>query len=157
MEKKEILHSGVKGMKWGIRRFQNKDGSLTPAGRKRYGDKDAGDSPDGKTESSKTSNKPSDGSFARYKKSTKKMTEEELTTAVKRLELEKQYKKALKDLEPDAVSRGKKVTGDILEGTIKNLGQQTLTYVAATMVNKVLADYFKDDQVINPKKGQKDK
>lgn len=32
----EIYHHGVKGMKWGIRRFQNKDGSLTPAGKKRY-------------------------------------------------------------------------------------------------------------------------
>lgn len=34
----EIMeHSGIKGMKWGVRRYQNKDGSLTPAGKKRYG------------------------------------------------------------------------------------------------------------------------
>ena len=32
----EIYHFGVKGMKWGVRRFQKKDGSLTPAGKKRY-------------------------------------------------------------------------------------------------------------------------
>ena len=32
----ELYHWGTKGMKWGIRRYQNKDGSLTPAGRKRY-------------------------------------------------------------------------------------------------------------------------
>lgn len=30
-------HSGIKGMHWGIRRYQNPDGSLTPAGRSRYG------------------------------------------------------------------------------------------------------------------------
>ena len=34
----ELTHHGIKGMKWGIRRFQNKDGSLTPAGRRRYDD-----------------------------------------------------------------------------------------------------------------------
>ena len=34
----ELCHHGIKGQKWGIRRFQNKDGSLTPAGKKRYDD-----------------------------------------------------------------------------------------------------------------------
>lgn len=32
----ELYHWGVKGMKWGVRRYQNKDGSLTDAGKKRY-------------------------------------------------------------------------------------------------------------------------
>lgn len=31
-----LYHSGVKGQKWGVRRYQNKDGTLTPAGKKRY-------------------------------------------------------------------------------------------------------------------------
>ena len=34
---KELCHHGILGQKWGIRRFQNKDGSLTPEGRKRWG------------------------------------------------------------------------------------------------------------------------
>lgn len=38
-----IAHHGIKGMRWGIRRYQRKDGSLTTAGRKRYGDSDSSD------------------------------------------------------------------------------------------------------------------
>ena len=34
----ELYHFGIKGMRWGVRRYQNNDGSLTPAGRKRYSD-----------------------------------------------------------------------------------------------------------------------
>ena len=37
MKLHDLYHSGIKGMKWGIRRFQNEDGSLTEAGKARYG------------------------------------------------------------------------------------------------------------------------
>ena len=36
----ELYHWGIKGMKWGVRRYQNADGSLTAAGRKRYSNPD---------------------------------------------------------------------------------------------------------------------
>ena len=32
-----LSHHGIKGQKWGVRRYQNKDGSLTPEGRKKLG------------------------------------------------------------------------------------------------------------------------
>lgn len=35
MENKSLYHHGILGMKWGVRRFQNKDGTLTEAGKRR--------------------------------------------------------------------------------------------------------------------------
>lgn len=38
----ELMHYGILGMKWGVRRYQNADGTLTSLGKRHYsGDKDA--------------------------------------------------------------------------------------------------------------------
>lgn len=36
MYENELYHFGIRGMKWGVRRYQNKDGTLTKAGKRRY-------------------------------------------------------------------------------------------------------------------------
>ena len=35
MYRNELYHHGIKGMRWGIRRYQNDDGTLTPAGQRK--------------------------------------------------------------------------------------------------------------------------
>lgn len=42
MVNNELTHWGIRGMRWGVRRYQNKDGSLTAAGKKRRGIEDSG-------------------------------------------------------------------------------------------------------------------
>lgn len=60
----EIYHHGIKGMKWGVRRFQKKDGSLTSAGKKRYSE----ESKDAKNTDNKSSKqKRYDELYHKYK------------------------------------------------------------------------------------------
>ena len=41
MKNNELYHHGIKGQRWGVRRYQNVNGSLTPMGRRRVGAKAA--------------------------------------------------------------------------------------------------------------------
>lgn len=70
---KELYHAGIKGMKWGRRRYQNPDGTLTPEGKKRYG------------------NVHEDYAKAHSNKSVKEMSDAELRSRNNRLQMERQY------------------------------------------------------------------
>lgn len=76
----ELYHWGIKGMKWGVRRYQNKDGTLTSAGKKHYG----GEGTDG-------SEKP-DYVPKASKKKAGDYTDEELRAQINRMQMEKQYR-----------------------------------------------------------------
>lgn len=45
MENSELTHHGIKGQRWGVRRYRNTDGSLTEAGKKRYNPDNNADEP----------------------------------------------------------------------------------------------------------------
>lgn len=125
-----LQHWGIKGMKWGIRRYQNKDGSLTPAGKKRYSD------------SSTSAN------------DTSSLTDDELRKKINRLQLEKQYRDLMKPAEQKKRNAGKEFVQDVLKNSGKNIATQLATYALGEAVNKYIG---KGKQIVNPKKGQKDK
>jgi hypothetical protein len=86
----QLQHWGIKGMKWGVRRYQNKDGSLTKLGRKRRGlDDDTDKKPEEDYETRKKK-ALSGGSAKDILKFKGDLTNQELQTAITRLGYEKQ-------------------------------------------------------------------
>ena len=114
----ELYHHGIKGQRWGIRRYQNKDGTLTPAGKKRAAKLESDyEKVTGKKIGSSTSQTSS-------KKSMKEMTDAELKARTDRMIAEKNYLEAEKNLKavtPEHVSLGKKLVKEYGPTVIKTV------------------------------------
>lgn len=96
-----LAHYGVKGMHWGRRKAENrvKLARISRAG------------------ASEDFIKSREAKAKARKSGTKSLTNAELQTAITRMNLERQYN----TLSPSATSKGKKIAGDILENTGKQI------------------------------------
>lgn len=100
----QLQHAGVKGMKWGVRRYQNKDGTLTPLGKQR------------------AANKEKKRAMKNDSKNRKTLSDADIKKKIERLKLEK----TLKELTQEEVTPGKKFVSDIMSSA----GKKALTAVA---------------------------
>ena len=139
----ELQHWGIKGMKWGVRRYQNADGSLTPAGKKRYRDesesierelsgatkksasvedyqtsiktaKSASDTIDAARKLKDDAHKIKDPKLERQiRKSTEQMSDKELQQRVQRLNMEERYSQVMQ--QRHKIDRGESKVNQILD------------------------------------------
>lgn len=99
-----LSHAGIKGMKWGKRRYQNPDGSLTPEGKLRYHE---------------------DYIRVRETKDIRNMSDKELRDRINRFQMEEQYARYAEKYAPTGKTRAKKffkAFGGTLSSSLKKGG-----------------------------------
>lgn len=154
----ELYHHGVRGMKWGIRRFQNSDGTLTAAGKKRLSKLEGQEAKLAEKKAAVTGGKSASSSKAGVtkKKSVKDMTNEELETANRRMALELNYKTQYSKLNPEKVSVGKKFVDKFAEKTLDSVATGAANAVGNAVGKKLGATFDKILDSSVDKKGIQD-
>lgn len=133
----ELYHHGIKGMHWGIRRFQNPDGTLTAAGRKR----------NSSIKSDRQLRREAKRQRTWNAKNASQLSDKELTDQILRLQREKQ----LKDLTRQSVTPGKKHAHELLQRYMDQaLGAAVTTAVTVYATKKL-------GEKLNPDKSEYDK
>lgn len=124
-----LIHHGVKGMKWGVRRYRNKDGSLTAEGKAHA-----------QQQAERNADKARRADYKQAAKNRRNLSDEELLARIGRLEKEKRLKELTEDnLSNNRVrSTGEKAVNDVLVGSGKKVATIMLAGGAMYVGNALL-------------------
>ena len=160
----ELQHWGIKGQKWGVRRYQNSDGRLTPAGIRRYrknaGDierqlntekrettvddyqnmikktKSIGEGIDNARKFNNDTNKSKDPAMERrIRKSTEQMSDKELQQRVQRLNMEDNYTRMM--MHREHLQQGENYVNKVLDVSVTALQTATATLTMAVLLKQL--------------------
>ena len=142
MDNNELMHYGVPGMKWGVRRTPAQLGRKKTSSSRFLLEKKKSKT---KTKAkAKTKSESSKEETAPKKKSVKEMSDDELNAAIRRMQLEQTYA----SLSPQKVSTGKAVAKRILNNIVvpaaEDVGRQMVKTALTRAGNKTLSEVFKD-------------
>ena len=137
MSSNELIHHGIRGMRWGVRRYQNKDGTLTKAGRKKMAKLDKEYSK--LTGQNRNRNRNTESPNTRLSK----MTDDEIRTRINRINLERDYLDLINNQDSiNKQSEGKSfiktVRSDVIKPVAIDLGRQALKSGGVKILNNLV-------------------
>ena len=140
----ELYHHGTHGQKWGLRRYQNEDGSLTALGRIHYGigkmrekhaEKKAANEVKRKEGLEKSALR---GSGRAMRKASAMLSDEELKQRTARLNLEKQYKEAIRNNQGGLAYEIRHMTSSIVKKALADAGVDAIKKVIGVGTDKLV-------------------
>lgn len=127
-----LAHHGIKGMKWGVRRFRNEDGTLTEAGKARAQKK-----------ADRAADKAKRKEYRLASKNRRNLTDDELKQRINRLRMEKQLKELT---DSNLQSSGRRAVNDILSTSGKKVAGVALSGAAMYAGKAILTGEFDPQQ-----------